>query len=163
MKNKFNSIINNPLSVSVIITLLTKVESLWSLSNLIIKQSTTTSKMENIIQINSNSYWIFQATSTIVIFVFAYYLLSKIYKIREQLKVTEIISTLRTKNLFVLHYDNIEVFKTPYESNEEYINRLPEGKFKDYLIKEQEEVKKLIIDLLDKSPSESEKLMNGVY
>ncbi|MCD4792232.1 MAG: hypothetical protein K8R54_03295 [Bacteroidales bacterium] len=148
---------------SLLITFLTRVEAIWALVILVTQSLNNGNKMENILQINSWSYWIFQILSAIAIFIFAYYLLSKIYKIKEQLRVTEIISTLRTKNLFVLHFDNIETYKAPDESNEEYFKRLPDGKFKEYLINEQNEVKKIVIELLDKSPTEAEKLLDGVY
>lgn len=74
------------IALGSVVTILTKTESLWSLT-LLIFQSNNNLNMETTIQITSQSYWIFQAISAIAIFVISYIVISRIQKNRERTNI----------------------------------------------------------------------------
>ncbi|NTW31379.1 MAG: hypothetical protein HGB12_01895 [Bacteroidetes bacterium] len=78
---------NIKLKGALIITLLTQIESLWSLVNLVINtcKEDKTKITETSIVISNNQYWVSHVLSLIAVFLIAYYLLSKIEKLRKEL------------------------------------------------------------------------------
>lgn len=93
------------------VTILTKTESLWSLT-LLIFQSNNNFNMETTMQITSQSYWIFQAISAMVIFVISYIVISRIQKNRERTNIFHWIYNYRFEmiNNNKKKKDNIEFF-----------------------------------------------------
>ncbi|MCF6365723.1 MAG: hypothetical protein L3J35_05920 [Bacteroidales bacterium] len=143
---------NFTIKASIVIVILTKIESLWSLFNLTINNQ----EME-IIQIDGQTYWIFQAISAIGIFLLAYFLIYKIEKLKTELKITKIIYDIRNRNLFKSDLDSLDFANE--EQRREFINK----KYKNYLELECKDVENLATNILDEKPSKIKKLVQTIY
>ncbi len=145
---------------SLFITVLTRIESIWALIILI-----TNNKGGNnmTIQIDIWQYWSFQIISIGIIFTLSYIILNKLINLYNQLKITNIISRYRSIRNFLDRFSNIEYYRFPNESMEQYLSRLPKGQYKNYLKEEYKQVRNSAINELNMRPKDVEKLLKDEY
>lgn len=144
------------ITISVIITALTKIESLWSLGLLVINKNT--SKMDS-----TNTYYLWQIVSTIAIFLLAYFIVRYFNSIRKEIKALTYLNNIRYRRQFMKDYKELEYFKLPKETWDEFYSRLPNADFKKDI---QNEISTLKADLpyvLDITGSESKKIIESIY
>ncbi len=87
-------------------------------------------------------------------------------KIKEQqvfIRIQNLIMSYRNYNSFLSRYDGIDYYRVPNETPEQFFERIPEGQFKLYLIKEYDDIRAEIIHKLDINRSEAEKYLAELY
>lgn len=152
---------NLKLKGSLIITGLTRVESLWAL--ILLMTNIGDDKMETTIQINSSLYWLFQGISAIAIFAFAYYILGKISNLRFEMELNNLVGRRLNMNTYLNQFSGIEFYRLPNESDEDVFKRLPKGQYFEMIKTEYHDVKNLVVRKYNKKPSEVTPILDKIF
>lgn len=142
--------------ISLPISLLAHIESIWSLINLI-----TESKKKIKMEEHTSGYWIFQSISFITTVVFVTWVVMKFQKIYNRMEAISLINEYRTYMNFLS--SSTEKQRLPNETEEEFTERSNESIYNKLLL---EEKKKLTINLahrLNINLRDSKKIMDDVY
>ena len=61
------------------------------------------------------------------------------------MKVFNILSHFRNRNIFISQFDNVEYFRLPNETDESLFNRMPQGQYLEQFKSEYKSLKRIII------------------
>jgi hypothetical protein len=108
--------------------------------------------------------WFGLITQLITLFIL-YRVLEQNKRNKERMEVLETVNLVRTKRLFVKSFGNIEIYKSPNETDEQLRSRLPEyGLFKEHIKEEYAIVRDIIQNKMsNKTVEEVENILADFY
>lgn len=113
---------------------------------------------------NADIRLIIQVISIILTFCVAYYFLRQIMKLKQQLRLSLIISQVRDIVTFDERYGHIQPLLLPYETIESFLSRTPESKYIKRLQDEITEVRSYAIETFkDYSINDIDKMIREAY
>ena len=105
-----------------------------------------------------------QIFGIIATFCIAYYLLTRINTLREELKMHTIIGRVRDRAAFEQAYASVEFYILPDETIEQFLERSKPGLYNRKFLEEVETVRKIAFeDFKDKTIVQIDKLIISVY